>query len=97
MSGPLTIVARIVPKPGVEDELETAMKDLIAATRQEPGCILYDLHRSSEGPCIFVFYETWESKPLWEAHMAGAAIQAFREAANHMIESGEVLQMSRVA
>ena len=97
MSEPLTIVARIVPKSGVEDELEAAMRDLVAATRLELGCIQYDLHRTTEGPCIFVFYESWETKTLWEAHMSGAAIQAFREAANHMIETGEVLQMSRVA
>ena len=97
MGEPLTIVARIVPKPGVEDELEAAMRDLVTATRLELGCIQYDLHRTTEGACIFVFYETWETKILWEAHMNGAAIQAFRESANHMIESGEVLQMSRVA
>lgn len=97
MGEPLTIVARIVPEPGTEDDLERAMKELVSATRQEPGCIQYDLHRSNEGPCIFVFYETWESKALWEAHMAGAAIEAFRAAAGQMIESGEVLQMSRVA
>ena len=35
MSEPLTIVARIVPKSGVEDELEAAMRDLVAATRME--------------------------------------------------------------
>lgn len=97
MTDHLTIVARIVATPGTEDRLEAAMKVLVAETRQEAGCIQYDLHRTTENSCIFVFYENWETKPLWEAHMNGDAIKRFNEKIPGMIESGEVLQMRKVA
>ena len=73
------------------------MQELVEATRREEGCLHYDLHRTTEGPCIFVFVESWQSKPLWEAHMSGAAIEAFNARVPGMIESGEILQLRRVA
>ena len=97
MAEHLTIVARVLPVAAQEDRLEAAMKDLVAATRAEPGCLQYDLHRTTDGPCIFLFYETWETKPLWDDHMSGAALQAFNQRVQGMIESAEILQMVRVA
>ncbi len=97
MSDPLCIIARIVPAPGTEDRLEAAMKQLVEATREEEGCLQYDLHRTTQDPCLFVFVESWQSKALWEAHMKGEAIAAFNAEVPGMIESGEILQLRRVA
>ena len=97
MTMPLTIVARIVPTPGKEDDLEAAMKALVAATRAEAGCIQYDLHRTNEDPCVFLFFENWETHALWRAHMDGPHLKAFNEKASGMIDKAEILQMTRIA
>lgn len=97
MAEPLKIVARIVATPGTADKLEAEMKLLVEVTRKEPGCLLYDLHRSTEDPSIFVFVEAWETKAHWQDHMAGEAVKAFNERIGGAIESGEILQLRQVA
>lgn len=98
MAGGLKIVARIAAQPGAADQLEAEMKVLVEQTREEPGCHRYDLYRGTEDPGIFIFVEDWESKPLWEAHMAGDAIKAFNERiGSGMIAKGEIMQLRAVA
>ncbi len=74
---PLTVVATLEAKPGQEAALEAALRALLAPTRAEQGCVTYDLHRSDEKPGLFVFHETWSSRPLWEAHMQSPHLQDF--------------------
>ena len=45
---PLTVIASLKAKPGQENALFAALSSLIAPTRAEPGCILYEMHRSHE-------------------------------------------------
>jgi quinol monooxygenase YgiN len=61
-SNPLTVVAQITAKAGQEAELRRELLSLIPTTRQEPGCINYDLHQASDNPGKFLFHENWTSK-----------------------------------
>ena len=98
MAEPLKIVARIVAAAGAADRLEADMKILVEDTRKEPGCLRYDLHRGTENPDIFVFVEEWETKALWEAHMAGDAIRSFNQRIGvGSVAGGEIMQLARVA
>ena len=45
--------------------LEAELRALVGPTRKEDGCIIYDLHRSAEGPTGFLLHEVWASR---EAH-----------------------------
>ena len=97
MTQALKIVARIAASPGAADALEAEMKLLVEQTREEAGCRHYDLYRGREKPDVFVFVEEWESIELWQAHMAGAAIEDFNSRiGSGMIESGEILQLRPV-
>ena len=62
MSETLHIVARIKAAAGAADALEADMRTLVDETRQEAGCIRYDLHRGTGDPDIFVFVEEWEKR-----------------------------------
>lgn len=98
MPEPLRIVARIVAASSTADRLEVEMNVLVDQTRKEPGCLRYDLLRGTENPDIFVFVEAWQSKALWEAHMAGDAIRSFNaRIGGDMIASGEIMQLKHVA
>jgi quinol monooxygenase YgiN len=72
----LTVVATFEARPGKEAELRAALIGLVAPTRQEAGCLNYDLHISTENPAKFLFHENWTSKALLDAHLQSPHIQA---------------------
>ncbi len=96
MTTPLTIVARIVARPGCEAELGAELRKLIPPTLGEDGCIQYDLHRSLEEPRVFLFFENWRSRPHWEAHMKSPHLAAFGKVAERLVESLQIDVMTRV-
>ena len=70
----LGVVAAIKVKQGMEQAFEAVAKELVAKVRaNEPGCVLYALHRpqeSSEGPVIYVFMERYVDQAAVDAHRA---------------------------
>lgn len=65
----LTIVANIKANADQVELVKAELLKLIAVTRAEAGCINYDLHQDNENPAHFMFYENWQSRELWQAHM----------------------------
>ena len=55
-------------KPAQELFLQAELTALIRPTRNEEGCLLYDLHRSADVPADFLFYEIWASPEAHAAH-----------------------------
>jgi quinol monooxygenase YgiN len=76
MNKPLTVVAAFVARPGKEAELRAVLAGLVEPTRQEAGCLNYDLHHSADDPAKFLFHENWTSKAHLDAHLQSAHIQA---------------------
>ena len=72
----ITVVATFEAKPGKEAELQQALIGLVAPTRQEAGCLNYDLHVLPEEPAKFLFHENWTSKAHLDAHLQSAHIKA---------------------
>ena len=76
----LTIVAHITAQADQVDLVKTELEKLIAITRAEEGCLQYDLHQDNENPAYFMFYENWESRELWQAHMGNQHLQDYMAA-----------------
>lgn len=74
---PLTVVAVLRAKPGQEASLRQELLALIPVTRQEPGCLNYDLHQAAEDSGLFMFHENWSSKQHLDDHLARPHLQAF--------------------
>ena len=85
----LTLIAKWKATPGAEDRLYEALRSLVEPTLAEQGCINYDLHRSIEDPGLFMFYENWTTKALWEQHINAPHIQAFWAIKDEMAEEPE--------
>jgi len=64
---------------GHEEELAEQLVALLAPTRREPGCLLYQLHRDPAHPGRFMFYEIWDNQAALDAHMASPHLLQFRE------------------
>jgi quinol monooxygenase YgiN len=71
----LTVVATFQARPGKEADLRAALISLLAPTREEPGCVSYDVHQSADDPAKFLFYENWQSKEALDAHMRSPHLQ----------------------
>ena len=72
----ITVVATFQARPGKESELKSALIGLVAPTRQEAGCINYDLHALPEDPAKFLFHENWTSKAHLDTHLRSPHIKA---------------------
>jgi quinol monooxygenase YgiN len=73
----VTVLARIKAKPGLEQQVAEAVMALVGPTRKEPGCINYDLHRSSDDKTLFMLYENWTSKKDLDEHLEMPYLKAF--------------------
>lgn len=85
MSKPISIVARVKAKSGIEDEVFTTLKSLVEPTRKEQGCISYVLHRSLDDPTLFIFYEQWSSREDIDRHMHAAHIAPILSSADQIL------------
>lgn len=83
-NGKVTVVARIKAKPGMEEKVREKLMSLVAPTRAEAGCINYDLHRSLDDTCLFLFYENWASKDDLDKHLEMPYLKAWREEAKDL-------------
>ena len=72
----LTVVATFQARPGEEGELRAALIGLLAPTRNEAGCLNYDVHQSVDDPAKFLFHENWTSKAHLDAHLQSPHVKA---------------------
>jgi quinol monooxygenase YgiN len=75
MEPTLTVVAEILAKPGKEEQVRVALLKLIEPTRNEAGCVQYDLHQCLNEPGRFLFFENWTSDGALAEHLETHHIQ----------------------
>ena len=76
MTQQVTIIATLYAKPGHEDALAARMQEMARATREEAGCILYDLQRSLDVPFEFIMVEYWRDAEAVALHDASPHMAA---------------------
>lgn len=91
---PVKITAAIVVKPEHRQELLGVFQQLVTASRQEAGCLRYDLHQDIENPNRMVFFEIWQSQAAVDEHGASAHFQNFLKAIDGKTESVEIVLLS---
>ena len=81
----LHVVATLPAKPESADAMREALTTLVAATRQEQGCLSYDLFESASAPGVFVTVERWRGQDDLDAHLGTAHIaEAMRATTDHL-------------
>lgn len=66
----LKVIAEDFIKPDYVDTVLPFYRELVAATKQEPLCIAYDLYRDEKDPGHFIFIEEWPDRAALDAHCA---------------------------
>ncbi|TWU37130.1 putative quinol monooxygenase [Novipirellula artificiosorum] len=92
----LTIVANIKAKADKMELVKAELLKLIDVTRAEEGCVQYDLHQDHENPAHFMFFENWETRDLWQAHMGGQPLKDYLAATDGAVEEFTVNEMTKI-
>ena len=93
----LAIVANIHAVPGKEDLVHAELQRLVAPTREERGCLQYDLHRDNEDQRHCLFFENWETRELWQQHMNAPHLAAYMQATDGAVETFTLNEMTKLA
>ncbi|KNC48309.1 antibiotic biosynthesis monooxygenase [Thecamonas trahens ATCC 50062] len=96
-TSPVTVVVHIHAKDGQQALVRSELEKLIPITLAEAGCLGYDLHVDNADDKHFVFYETWESEELLEAHSKAPHLAAFGAATKDAVERFSLDKMTRIA
>ncbi len=71
----LRVIATVKARSEKVDDLRGLLMGLIAPTRQEPGCITYELLQNKEDATEFTFVEEWTDEAALESHFGRSHIQ----------------------
>ena len=86
MEKPIVVIARVKAKQGKEEELKQALLGLIEPSRNDDGCINYDLHISEDGPGQYMFHETWRDKEALVKHLSTPHLREFISKSEELLE-----------
>ena len=76
----LTVVARIRAAKGSADALAALLSEQAAVVRkEEPGCLVYRVHRSTKDPELFLFYEMYVDDAALALHREAPHLAAYRQ------------------
>ena len=62
------IFARFHARDGAAEAVGAALRDVIAPTRAEPGCLAIAGYRSIQDPRLFWIHSQWVDEAAFEAH-----------------------------
>ncbi len=93
----LTIVAHIKAQADKIELVQAELKKLVPITRAEEGCLQYDLHQDRKDPALFLFFENWESRELWQAHMRNQHLQDYQAATEGAVAEFMLHEMTHIA
>jgi quinol monooxygenase YgiN len=65
----LFIFARFHARPGQENDVETALRKVIARSRQESGCLSIHAFRSIRDPRLFYIHSRWVDEAAFDVHV----------------------------
>lgn len=92
----LTIVARILAKAEKRELVKAELLKLIDITRAEEGCINYDLHQDNDNQNLFLFYENWTNRDLWQKHMQNNHLADYMKATDGAVDEFFLNEMTQV-
>lgn len=65
----LKVIARNYPDLSHLEEIMSLYRELVAASRKQPGCISYGLYADEDHPELLTMIEEWESHEMLENHL----------------------------
>lgn len=60
-------------EPGTVDEVKKLLTEQCRLSRQEPGCVRFEVYHSQSDPRVFMLCEHWESQDALDKHREAKA------------------------
>ncbi len=73
----LVLAVTWMANPSHENDVADIFTKLQAASRQEPGCLMYVVHRHQTDPRHFFIYEQYRDQAALEAHRNSSHFQEY--------------------
>jgi (4S)-4-hydroxy-5-phosphonooxypentane-2,3-dione isomerase len=85
-----TVLVKLTVRPDhIEEFLEGIHVNARASLRDEPGCLRFDVHRSTDDPHHFVLYEIYTDEEAFRvAHRQAPHYAAWRDVASRCVAPG---------
>jgi quinol monooxygenase YgiN len=80
----LRVVAHLRAKADKIEETREALTSLVEPTREEAGCIGYELMQNDAEPTDFTFVEEWSTGAALDAHLESKHIRDLRSRADEL-------------
>lgn len=71
----IRVVATVTALADKTTAAQAILQQIITPTRQERGCLNYQLLRNKDNPAEFLFIEEWIDKEAMEAHLTTPHVQ----------------------
>ena len=71
----MKVILRVLANPGKIDELRSILLELAAQSRNENGCLNYEVLQNTADPCDFTLVEEWTTEAALDAHLKTKHVQ----------------------
>ncbi|WP_404405143.1 putative quinol monooxygenase [Jeotgalibacillus malaysiensis] len=92
----ITITVILKSIPGKEKALLEELVKVAKPSREEKGCIEYNLHESLENESEFVLIEKWKNQEALQLHIESEHYQLYRNNIQALIEGREVYKLKAI-
>jgi len=79
------VIARFVTGNGKEDRLRAVLQGMLAPTRAESGCKLYELYESNSKGRFYI-YEIYESQAALDQHAASPHFKHLEQTVGELLQ-----------
>ena len=85
------VFAKMKIKEGREGDVQASLRDLVAGSNAEEGCVSYQAFVSNQDPTVIRIKEEWASMEALQAHMQEPHFTSF--GGNHANDFAEPLEV----
>lgn len=87
----VTYFVRMIAREGKAEEVRETLLINYRNILEEPGNVVYALHRSKDNPDEFWIYETWESEEAVDAHENSPRFEEYKSKLRPLVDGETVL------
>ncbi len=94
----ISLIAKLTAADGKADELEVALRGVIAAAAEEEGLEVYSAHAAADEPGVYYFFELYRDQAAMDVHGKGDGMRTAMGAFGGLLAGRpEITMMSPVA
>lgn len=74
-----TVMIAGMAKAGMEDYIKNYLTELMKRSREDEGCLVYNVHQSTVNPGEFMVYMVWKDPKDFDRHNQTPEMQEFKK------------------